>query len=127
MQTNIAAEFNGEERKGNSLKLRDKLAVPLHDSTGIGDELVHDGLGGLLLVNDSGDLAHQERTGVVEGIIIDVIREVLHIVLDGDDTLGGELLDFLGAVLLPVLNVGVVADAERAAGEDNGADVVIKA
>lgn len=63
--------------------------------------------------------------------------------LNGDDTLRSELLNLLGAVLLPVLDVGVVADTERAAlwqvstthtygyirtyGEDDGADVIIKA
>jgi hypothetical protein len=31
------------------------------------------------------------------------------------------------AVLLPVLDVGVGADAERAAGEDDGANVVVEA
>lgn len=32
--------------------------------------------------------------------------------LDRDDTLGGEFLDLLGAVVLPVLDVGVLADTE---------------
>jgi hypothetical protein len=33
-------------------------------------------------------------------------------VLDGDDTLGGELLDLLVAVLLPVEDIRVLANAE---------------
>ena len=35
--------------------------------------------------------------------------------LDGDGALGREGFDFRGAVLFPVLDVGVVADAEGAA------------
>lgn len=34
--------------------------------------------------------------------------------LDRDDTLGSELLDLLGAVFLPVLDVGILADTEGA-------------
>jgi hypothetical protein len=34
-------------------------------------------------------------------------------VLDGDDSLGGKLLDLLVAVLLPVEDVSVLANTER--------------
>lgn len=47
--------------------------------------------------------------------------------LDGDDTLGGKLLNLLGAVLLPVQNVGVLADAQGATSEDNSTNVILEA
>lgn len=47
--------------------------------------------------------------------------------LDWDYALGGELLDLLCAVLLPVADVVVIADAQWATSEDDGADVVVKA
>lgn len=47
--------------------------------------------------------------------------------LDGDDTLGSELLDLLGAVLLPVQDVRVLADAQGTTSEDDSADVVLEA
>jgi hypothetical protein len=47
-------------------------------------------------------------------------------VLDGDVAGRGQLLDLGLAVLLPVLDVGVGADAERSAGENDGADVVVE-
>ena len=84
-------------------------------NSGIVNKLVDDGLGGLLLVDDGRNLAHQEGTGVVEGLVIDIVGKVLKVVLDRDDTLGGELLDLVLAVLLPVGDVGVVADTEGTA------------
>lgn len=47
--------------------------------------------------------------------------------LNWDNTLGGQLLDLLCTVVLPVGNVGVLADAHWATSEDDGADVVIEA
>lgn len=97
------------------LKLGNQLVALLDPSNGIVDQLVDDGLGGLLLVDHGGGLAHQVGTGVVNVLVINVIGQVLHVVLNGDDTLGSELLDLVGAVLFPVLDVGVVADTERTA------------
>lgn len=45
--------------------------------------------------------------------------------LDWDNTLGGELLDLLCAVLLPVVDVVVLADTHWATSEDDGAHVVV--
>ena len=87
----------------------------LHHRTGLRDHLINNNLGGLLLIDDSSDLAHQEWTSVVESVIIDVVGKVLHIVLNGDNAFSSELLNLLGAVLFPVLDIGVVADTERTA------------
>jgi hypothetical protein len=81
-------------------------------NSGIVNKLVDDGLGGLLLVDDGRNLAHQEGTGVVKGLVIDIVGKVLKVVLDRNDALGGELLDLVLAVLLPVGDVGVIADTE---------------
>lgn len=80
--------------------------------SGIVDQLVDDGLGGLLLIDNGGSLTHQVGASVVDCVVVDVIGQVLEVVLNGDNTLSGELLDILGTVLLPVLDVGVLADTE---------------
>ena len=80
--------------------------------SGIVDQLVDDGLGGLLLIDDGGSLAHQVGASVVDCVVVDVIGQVLEVVLNGDNTLSGKLLDILGTVILPVLDVGVLADTE---------------
>lgn len=51
-------------------------------------------------------------------------HELVEIGLVGELSLGGELLDLLGALGLPVLDVGVLADTEGTAGEDKGFDGV---
>jgi hypothetical protein len=56
-----------------------------------------------------------EWSGVVKSIVINIVTQSLHVVLDGDLALACQLLDFLCAVLLPVLDVWVIADAERTA------------
>ena len=111
------------------------------------DQLVNNGLGRLLLVDHSSGLTHQVRTSVVNVVIVNVVGHVLKVVLNGDNTLASELLDFLGAVLLPVLDVFVLADTEGTAlkrfcqftnfakslpgiktySEDDGADSVVEA
>lgn len=91
------------------------------------DHLVDDGLGGLALVDDGGGLAHEEGAGVVEGVVVELIALLLHVVLDGDDAARRQVLDLLLAVLLPVLDVRVRAHAQRSAREDDGADVVVEA
>ena len=47
--------------------------------------------------------------------------------LDGDDALARQVLDLVLAVLLPVVNVRVSPHAQRPAGEDDGAHVVVEA
>jgi hypothetical protein len=84
----------------------------LEQSSGIRDEFIDDGLGGLLLVDNGSNLAHQVRAGVVKCVVVDVIGQVLHVVLDGNNTLGSELLDLLVTVLLPVEDVRVLANTE---------------
>lgn len=102
-------------------------AVRSHDLSGISDHLVNDGLGALPLVHDSGGLAHQERPCVVHGVLVHVVAHALNVPLDGDVALGGELLDLALSVLLPVLDVWVLAHSQRTAGKDDGANVVVKA
>lgn len=96
----------------NYLQLSNHLVALLEQDSGIADELVNDSLGRLLLVDNGGNLAHQPRTGIVQSLVIDIIGQVLHIVLDRDDTLGGELLDLIVTVLLPVDDVRVLANTE---------------
>lgn len=47
--------------------------------------------------------------------------------LYGDRPLFSQVLDLISAILLPVLDVGVVSDAERTARKDDGAHVVVEA
>lgn len=103
------------QNKGNRSQLGNKLVAVFEHSGSIRNKLVDNSLSRLLLLNDSSDLAHQERTSVVQGVVINVVGQVLHIVLNRDNTLVGKLLDFLAAVLLPVLDVRVVAHTERTA------------
>lgn len=85
----------------------------LHEDGSLIDQLINDSLGRLLLVDHSGRLTHQEGTSVVNRLVINVVRQVLKVMLDGNDTLGGQLLDIFGSVLFPVLDVRVLADTER--------------
>lgn len=95
-----------------SLQLSNHLVALLQQNSGISDKLINDSLGRLLLVDNGGNLAHQVGTGIVQSVIIDIIGQVLHIVLDGDDTLSGELLNLIVAVLLPVDDVRILANTE---------------
>lgn len=94
------------------LQLSNHLVALLEQNSGIPDELINDSLGRLLLVDNGGNLAHQVGTGIVQSVVIDIIGQVLHIVLHGDDTLGGELLDLIVTVFLPVDDVRVLANTE---------------
>jgi hypothetical protein len=47
--------------------------------------------------------------------------------LNGNDTLACQVLDLLRAVLLPVLDICVIADPQWATSEDDRADIVIEA
>lgn len=102
-------------KQSHNLQLSKHLVALLQQSSGVRDELVNNSLGRLLFRHNGSDLAHQERPSVVQRLVVNVIGQVLEIVLDGDDTLGGQLLDFFLAVLFPVLDVGVVADAQGTA------------
>lgn len=53
--------------------------------------------------------------------------QVVEVVLDWDDTLGCKLLDLLGTVCLPVVDVGVVAHSQWSSSEDDGSHVVVEA
>jgi len=88
--------------------------LQLHN--GLGDNLIDDGLCRLLLIHNGSNLAHQPRTNIVHRLIVKLVGllELLDIVLGGDDALGGQRLDLLAAVLLPVGDVWVVADTEWA-------------
>jgi hypothetical protein len=109
------------------LQLSDQLLSLLDPRNSIADQLVNNSLGTLLLVHYGGGLAHQPGAGRVHNLVGDIITHGLEIVLDGNDTLAGQLLDLLRAVLLPVLDVRVVAHPHRATGEDDGAHIVVEA
>ena len=130
------------------LQLGDELVALLDPSNGIVDELINDGLGGLLLVNNGSSLAHEERTESLKRVIVLIVTENLNanllgsflgglliasaevlveISLVGDGTLGGERLHLFLTAGLPVVNVRVVADAHGATGENDCADVVVVA
>lgn len=111
----LVIETDHNNRKDHYLQLGEHLVALLKQSSSVSDELINDSLGGLLLVNDGGDLAHQERTGVVKSFVVHIVGQVLKIVLDGNDTLGSKLLDLLGTVLLPVHDVGVLANTQGTA------------
>lgn len=121
------------------LQLGNHLVALLHPLDGIVDELVDDGLGGLLLVDDGGALAHEEGAELLKrvvliillrsvvGIVVGGVHDLVEVGLIGDGALGGELLHLLGAVHLPVVDVVVVTDTHGATGEDDCADVVVVA
>lgn len=123
------------------LSADDELATLLQLGNSIVDELVNDGLGGLLDVDNGGSLAHEEGAellkrvvillvvgllgGLDDGRLLTTVEDLVEVGLVGDGTLGGELLHLLLAVGLPVVDVGVVAHAHGAASEDDCADVVV--
>lgn len=125
------------------LSTNDELAALLQLGNSIIDELIDDVLGGLLDVDNGGSLAHQEGAellqrvlilvvvgllgGLNDGGLVATVEDLVEVGLVGDGALGGELLHLLLAVGLPVVDVGVVADAHGAASEDDGADVVVVA
>lgn len=113
-----------------------KLALPAtHDArlalanpfNSTANHLIDDLLGGLPLIHDSRSLAHQEWPCVVHSVIINIVSHPLEVVLDRDDTLIGQLLDVVLAVVLPVFDVRVAAHSERTASENDGADIVVEA
>ena len=93
----------------------------------IADELIHNFPGSLLLVANSSDLAHQEWSCVIHGLVIKVITQLLQVMLHRQNALASQLLDLSCSVLLPVLNVWVLADTEGSPSEDDCADVVVEA
>lgn len=133
------------------LQLGNHLVAALHPGDGVVDKLVNDGAGRLLLVDNGGALAHEQRAEGVNGVVVlvdgegldanllgglahlglvarvDDVHELVEVGLVGDGALCGELLHLLLALRLPVVDVGVVVDAHGAAGEDDGADVVVVA
>jgi len=109
------------------LQFRKHLVTLLDPCSGISNQLVNNSLGALLLVHNSGGLAHQERSCVIHSIVINVITQSLKVVLNGNNTLARKLLDLRSAVLLPVFDICVIADTERSASKDDCADIVVVA
>lgn len=104
----------------------------MQPGNGIVNKLVHDSLCGLLLVDNGSALAHEVRSVLVKDVLLIVVLalagflgELIEIGLVRDGTLGDELLDLGLTVGLPIVNVVIVADTHRAAGPDDGTDVVI--
>lgn len=112
------------------LKLRlgnDERVSILQRLDAICNKLVDNLLCRLLVVDNSSDLAHEERPCVIHSVVINVVTHLLQVVLDGYYALASELLDLVLPVFFPVVDVWVVADAERTAGKDDCADVVVPA
>lgn len=101
--------------------------VCLNNAHGTSNHLINDLPRALPLVHNSSGLTHKERSCVIHGVIIDIISKTLHVPFDWNCSLACELLDLVLAVLFPVSNVWVVANAERSASEDDGADVIVEA
>ena len=80
------------------------------------DHVVHDGLSGQDVVDQRGDVAHQECDRRDR-----LLRVLLHLVLIRYDTLRRELLDLRLAIVLPVVDVRRPTHAHRAAGVDERA------
>lgn len=123
------------------LSTDDELAALLQLGNSIVDELIDNSLGGLLDVDNSSSLAHQEGAellqrvvillvvgllgGLDNGRLLAAVEDLVEIGLVGDGALGSELLHLRLAVGLPVVDVGVVAHAHGSTGEDDCADVVV--
>lgn len=143
--TQICDQLKQEHYAFNNLQLGNHLVALLEPCNGVVYELVHDCLGGLLLVTYSRGLTHEEGAELVEGVVnidfggivvaaalaaaftVTRVHELLEVGLVGDDTLGCELLDLLLALRLPVLNVRVLAYTKGATGKDKSLDVVVVA
>lgn len=108
--TNPPKNYTKREKK--NLQLGNHAVALVQDLSSIVDQLVNNGLGRLLVVDHSSGLTHQVRTSVVNVVVVNVVGHVLEVVLNGDNTLGSELLNLLCAVLLPVLDIFVLADTK---------------
>lgn len=103
-------------KKGkNRLQPRAEAVAELNVLDGLVDHLVDNDLCGKAVVDDGGRLAHEEGAGVVHHLVVEVVALALNVVLDGDLAGARQLLDLGLSVLLPVGDVGVVADAQRSA------------
>ena len=120
-----------------NLQLRNHSVTPLHPLHSIIHKLVNHRLGRLLLVHHRRTLAHQERSELLKRVVVLIllrrvalalgVHDLVEVSLVGNGTLGGELLHLGLAVDLPVVDVVVVPHAHGAAGEDDGAHVVVVA
>ena len=99
----------------------------INDRDSLINHLIHNLLRTFPLVHDRRRLAHQERTGVLHLLVCELVALGVEVVFDGDDTLAGQLFDLGLSVVFPVVDIFVHANAEGAAGEDDGADVVVEA
>ena len=93
------------------LCFRYDVAVSLVEpSYSIANHFVNDSFCRLSLIHHRSNFAHQERTGVVHGIVIDVITHCFKIMLDRNFSLLGQFLNLSLALLLPVLNVWILSN-----------------
>lgn len=65
---------NPYQSKSKHLQLSKHLVALSQEDSSVVNQLVDDGLGRLLVVNDSGSLTHQVRTGVVNSVVVNIIR-----------------------------------------------------
>jgi hypothetical protein len=94
--------------------LADELGVTaLNCCHGTVNHIVNNPFGRLLVVDNGSGFAHEERSGVIQSIVIDIVAQVLHVILDGNLSASGERLDFLRTVFFPVLDVWVGAHTQR--------------
>ena len=90
--------------------------LPLrHPCNRVTHHLVHNSFCALLLVDHGCGLAHQERARAVHCLVVNVVSERLEVMFNWDSAFGSERFDLGGAVLFPVLDVRIVADAEGSA------------
>jgi hypothetical protein len=125
------------------LQLCNQLVALLDPRNSITNQLVNNSLGALLLIHNSRCLAHQERSCVIHGLVINVVTckelvdfpiirvvlltQSLKVVLDRNNSLACKLLNLSSTVLFPVGNISVVSYTERSASKDDCADVVVVA
>lgn len=99
------------DRSQLSLGYNEAIAS-LQPFDGITDHLVNNLLGWQFVVDNGSGFTHKERSGIVEGIIVNIIAQGFHIVFDWNLSSASELLDLLSAVLLPVGDVWIIADTK---------------
>lgn len=76
------------------------------------DHLVNYGLGTLLFPDYGGSLAHEERSGLIHGLIVQVVSKCLQIMLDRYYSLAREFSDLVYTILFPVLDIRVGAHSQ---------------
>mmetsp|Transcript_35187 Transcript_35187/g.81681 ORF Transcript_35187/g.81681 Transcript_35187/m.81681 type:complete len:284 (-) Transcript_35187:354-1205(-) len=105
----------------HSSQLGDHGGAAPERADGAADQLLHNFRSGLDILDDPGTLAHQELHGCVLLHLLPCLLLLLHLPIDGDLALLGQLLDLLWLGLPPVDNVGAVRP-QRPPRVDEGAD-----